>query len=53
MQSIAYIDAPRQNDRRLLLAQTARQVSLSKLTVILTSVALWATMIGGMVLVLR
>ena len=50
MQSIAYIHAPRQNDRRLLLAQSARRVSLAKAGMILPSVALWAAMIGGVVL---
>jgi hypothetical protein len=52
MQSIAYIDAPRQ-DQTSLLAQTARQVSLRKLGVVLVSCTLWATMIGGVVLALR
>ena len=43
MQSIAYINAPRQNERRL---------SLSKLSVLLVSFALWATLISGAALVL-
>jgi hypothetical protein len=50
MQSIAYIHAPRQNERRLLLAQSERRVSLSKAGMILASLAFWAAMIGGVVL---
>ncbi|CAN5306741.1 hypothetical protein BH10PSE3_BH10PSE3_31900 [soil metagenome] len=49
MQSIAYNHASRQNERRLL-AQSGRRVSLSKAGMILASLALWAAMIGGVVL---
>ena len=41
MQSTAYIYMPRHNERR---------VSLSKASMILANFALWATLIGGVVL---
>ena len=43
MQNIAYIHASRQNERHL---------SRSKLSVVLASFALWATLISGLALVL-
>jgi hypothetical protein len=43
MQSIASFHAPRQNERHL---------SRSKLSVVLASFALWATLISGVALVL-
>ncbi len=44
MQNAAHIYLPQHSEHR---------VSLSKLTVILGSLALWATMIGGVVMILR
>ena len=44
MQATAYIHAPR---------QTERHVSLTKLGVVLANLALWATLICGLMLVTR
>jgi hypothetical protein len=51
MQSIAYIQAPRQDERRPLLAQGGRRVSLNKLSVVMASFAFWATLIGCVALI--
>jgi hypothetical protein len=44
MQSITYIHAPQQNERR---------ISLSKLSVVLASFTLWAALIGSVALIVR
>ena len=44
MQNIAHIHAPRQSEQRL---------SPTKLSVMLANIALWATLISGVALVLR
>lgn len=47
MQHAAHIYLPHHSEHR------EHRVSLSKLTVIFGSLALWATMIGGVVMILR
>jgi hypothetical protein len=48
MQSIAYVYAPRQNEQ-----QHESRLSLTRLSVVLSNLALWAALISGVALVLR
>jgi hypothetical protein len=53
MASAAYIDKHRQNERHVALRQNERHVSLSKLSVILATLALWAGVIVSLAAIAR